>query len=47
MSILIALIVFLGLGYAARSTRGYGLISTHTYNNRYNDAAGAREDHLA
>jgi hypothetical protein len=46
MSLLIALIVVLGLGFAAR-TRGYGLISTHAYNNRYNDAAAARDDHVS
>jgi hypothetical protein len=45
MSLLIALLVALGLGFAARAARGYGLISTHTYNNRYNDASAAREDH--
>ena len=32
--------------HSPRVPRGYGLISTHAYNNRYNDAAGAREDHV-
>jgi hypothetical protein len=46
MSLLIALAIALGLGLAARTPRGYGLISRHAYNNRYNDAAAAREDHV-
>ena len=46
MSILIVLLIAIGLGGAARAVRGYGLISTHTYNNRYNDAAASREDHV-
>jgi hypothetical protein len=46
MSLLIALLVVIGLGSAARAVRGHGLISTHAYNNRYNDASAAREDHV-
>jgi len=46
MSLLIALTVALGLGAAARAVRGHGLISTHVYNNRYNDASAARHDRL-
>ncbi len=46
MSLLIALLIVIGLGSAARGVRGFGLISTHAYNNRYNDAAAAREDHV-
>ncbi len=43
MSLLIALVIAIGIGAAARATRGYGLISDHTYNNIYNDASGARD----
>lgn len=46
MSLLIALLVVIGLGSAARAVRGLEPISTHAYNNRYNDAAAAREDHV-
>jgi hypothetical protein len=45
-AILITLIVIATLGYALRSGRGEGSILRRPYNNRYNDAAGAREDHL-
>ena len=44
-AIIITLIVVAGLLYAA-TTEGNGLIARHSYNNRYNDASGAREDHL-
>jgi hypothetical protein len=44
MSLLIALLIAIGLGAAARAVRGYGLISTHSYNNPYNDASAARRD---
>jgi hypothetical protein len=46
MSLLITLLIAVGLGYAARGTRGDGLISRHAYNNRYNDASAARQDHV-
>jgi hypothetical protein len=46
MSLLIALLIAVGIGAAARAARGYGLISDHAYNNRYNDASAARHDHL-
>ena len=46
MSLLIALIVVIGLGSATRAVRGLKPISTHTYNNRYNDATAARDDHV-
>ena len=45
MSILIALLIAIGLGSAARAVRGHGLISRHSYNNIYNDASASREDH--
>jgi hypothetical protein len=34
------------LGHALRSRRTDALIVSRPYNNRYNDASGAREDHL-
>jgi hypothetical protein len=43
---LIALIIVLALGYSTRSEQDSGLITRHLYNNRYNDAPGAREDHF-
>jgi hypothetical protein len=45
-SIFVTLVIVLGLGYALGRERGGGLISRRPYNNRYNDASGAREDHL-
>ena len=46
MSLLIAVFIAVGLGAAARAARGYGLISNHAYNNRYNDASAARDDRV-
>jgi hypothetical protein len=46
-AIIITLIITAALGYALRSGRGGDLIARRPYNNRYNDASGAREDHLA
>jgi hypothetical protein len=45
-AILVTLIILLALGISLRSGRSGGLIAQHSYNNRYNDATGAREDHL-
>ena len=45
-AILITLIILAALGYSLGSERDGGLIARHSYNNRYNDASGAREDHL-
>jgi hypothetical protein len=45
MTLLIALVIAIGLGSAARAVRGHRLISTHSYNNPYNDASAARRDH--
>ena len=42
---IVTLIIAGALGYALR-TGGGQLISRRPYNNRYNDASGAREDHL-
>jgi hypothetical protein len=46
MSLLIALLIAVGLGLAARAARGDGLISRHAYNNRYNDASASRDDRV-
>jgi hypothetical protein len=43
--IIVSLIIAGALGYASRAG-GDQLISRRPYNNRYNDASGAREDHL-
>jgi hypothetical protein len=45
-AILITLIVVAALGYALRTGTRQDTILRRPYNNRYNDAAGAREDHL-
>lgn len=45
-AILITLLIGAALGSALRAGRGDGLIGRHRYNNRYNDASGARDDHL-
>ncbi len=39
-------VVIAAIGYALRPGRTDGLITRRPYNNRYNDASGAREDHL-
>src|SRR6185437_6166298 len=43
---LITLLIVATLGYALRSSRGGGALLRRPYNNRYNDASGAREDSL-
>ena len=45
-ALLITLLVVGFLGHALRSQRAGGAIVHRRYANRYNDAAGAREDHL-
>jgi hypothetical protein len=45
-AIIVTLIITAALGYALRTERSGRLISRRPYNNRYNDASGAREDHL-
>jgi len=45
-AIIIALTIVVALGYALRSGRHGATITDHPYNNRYNDASGAREDHV-
>ena len=46
IAIAITLTIAAALGHSVRSGRRGGLISRHGYNNRYNDAAGARQDRL-
>lgn len=46
LAILISLIIISALGYSIRPEQKGGMIARHSYNNRYNDASGAREDHL-
>jgi hypothetical protein len=45
-AIAITVLIISALGISLRTGRRDGLIAQHGYNNRYNDAAGAREDHL-
>jgi hypothetical protein len=46
MAISITLTIAVSLGHALRSGSDEQLIVRRPYNNRYNDASGAREDHL-
>jgi hypothetical protein len=46
LDILITMFFAIGLGAALRSKGDGGLIARRPYNNRYNDAPGARQDHL-
>ncbi len=43
-AILITLLIVAALAYALGSSRSEGLIVRRPYNNRYSDAAGAREE---
>lgn len=45
-AIIITLIITGLLGHGLRSGRNDQLIVNRPYNNRYNDASGARDDHL-
>jgi hypothetical protein len=45
-AILTPLAIVVGLAYALRAGRDGQAIIHRPYNNRYNDAAGARRDHL-
>jgi hypothetical protein len=45
-AITVTLIIAAALGFAQRSERRGTLIIRRPYNRRYNDAPGAREDHL-
>jgi hypothetical protein len=45
-AIFITVVLAAGLGAALRRPGPGGIINRTPYNNRYNDASGAREDHL-
>jgi hypothetical protein len=45
-AIIVTLLIVVALGYALRTGRREETILRRPYNNRYSDAAGAREDHL-
>lgn len=46
-SIFVTFIIVASLGVSLRSERGKGaLISRQPYNNRHNDASGARDEHF-
>jgi len=45
-AIIVTLVIAAALLYALRSGRDGTLIVRRPYNHRYNDASGAREDHL-
>jgi len=47
LSAIITLVIVAALGYGLRAERSGNLIVRRPYNNRYNDAAGAREDNLS
>jgi len=46
VGIIVTLIITSALGYALRAGKDDKLIVRRPYNNRYNDAAGARDDHV-
>jgi hypothetical protein len=45
-AVIVTLILTAALLYSLRSGRDGNLIMRRPYNNRYNDASGARDDHL-
>jgi hypothetical protein len=45
VAILVTAVFVFGLGSALRTGHG-GMLARRPYNNRYNDASGARQDHL-
>jgi hypothetical protein len=45
-AIIVTLVIVALLAYALRSEQSGTLIVRRPYNNRYSDAAGAREDHI-
>jgi hypothetical protein len=47
IAIITTFLLTAGLGLAFAPTSGETLIARRPYNNRYSDATGAREDHLA
>jgi hypothetical protein len=46
IAIFITLIIVAALGYALSTSRRDDVIADHPYNNLYNDASAARQDHL-
>lgn len=46
IAIIITILIATTLAYAMRSSQRGGAITPRPYNNRYSDAAAAREDHL-
>jgi len=46
LAILVTLTLIVALGYGFRPQRESELIVRHPYNNRYNDATGARDGRL-
>jgi hypothetical protein len=46
LQVIITLFIVVGLGYSLQTDRKGRLIAHTPYNNRHNDATGAREDHL-
>jgi hypothetical protein len=46
LDIIVTVVVVASLGYALRAQSGDGAILRRPYANRYNDASGAREEHL-
>lgn len=46
LQVLITLLIVVGLGYSLQTDRKGRQIAHTPYNDRYNDAAGSREDHL-
>jgi hypothetical protein len=45
-AIIVVFLIVFALGYGLRSGRSSQSIVHRPYNNRYNDASGAREDHI-
>jgi hypothetical protein len=45
-SIIVTIIIIATLGFGLRRGRAGGLIARRPYNNRYNDATGARDESL-
>jgi hypothetical protein len=45
-SIIVTFIIVAALGFGLRRSRNGGLIARRPYNNRYNDASGARDESL-
>jgi hypothetical protein len=46
LQVIVTLLIVVGLGYSLQTDRKGRQIAHTPYNDRYNDAAGAREDHL-